>query len=182
MKVKNFISNFEELFPTNLAYEWDNVGLQVGNGNSEITNILISLDLTDKVIDEAVHRNANLIILHHPIIFKAMKSISTDTLAGTLLIKAIRHNINIYVAHTNFDISNYGMNQILADLLQLKNQKILQFVTETEGLGKSGELQEPMLFEKLVQTLKTTFGLETIKLIGTVNHSDMMLSHQGNRC
>ena len=73
---------FESLYPRDLAYNWDNVGLQIGSLNKDISNILLSLDLTLEVVDEAINNNSEMIIVHHPLIFSAIKSINTDTYKG----------------------------------------------------------------------------------------------------
>ncbi len=168
MNGQKFRQIFEESFPTNLAYDWDNVGLQVGTLNKEISNILVSLDLTKDVIEEAVTLNCNLILVHHPVLFRPIKKILTETYLGSMLEQAIKNDIAIYVAHTNFDISNTGMNQNLADLLGLKNQQILEMTTETEGLGRIGTI-EPMVMDDFIEQVKKTFNIESLKLIGTDN-------------
>lgn len=166
MIITEFIQKFEEYFPTHLSYKWDNVGLQLGNETLEITNILLSLDLSNEVIDEAISNNVNFIVLHHPMIFTAIKSITTKNYLGNMIMKAIKNNINIYVAHTNFDISNYGMNKILADMLGLQNQHIIEMETLQEGLGRYGLLKEPVSLSEFIRTVKTTFNIDSAKLIG----------------
>ena len=175
MIITEFIQRFEEYFPTHLAYKWDNVGLQLGDESSKITNVLLSLDLTTDVIDEAIKMNSNFIVVHHPMIFSPVKSITTGTYLGNMLIKAIKNNINIYVAHTNFDISNYGMNKILADMLELQDQHIIEMETLEEGLGRYGVLKEPVSLMKFIRTVKSAFKIESAKLIGNVK-SDKTIS------
>ena len=175
MIITEFIQKFEKYFPAHLAYKWDNVGLQLGNDSSEITSILLSLDLTLEVLDEAIEKNVNFIIVHHPMIFSPIKSITTGTYQGNLLIKAIKNNINIYVAHTNFDISNYGMNKILADMLELQDQHIIDMETLEEGLGRYGVLKKPVSLMNFVRTVKSTFNIDSAKLIGNTE-SDKLIS------
>ncbi|MCK5762368.1 MAG: Nif3-like dinuclear metal center hexameric protein [Candidatus Izimaplasma sp.] len=141
---------FETFYPRDLAYEWDNVGCQIGSLNKEVNIILLSLDLTLEVVDEAISNKVELIIVHHPLIFSPIKSIDTDTYKGMLIEKLIKNEITLYVAHTNFDISNKGMNLILANMLNLKNQKILDYTTESEGLGRVGDIAE-MSMEKAIR-------------------------------
>jgi dinuclear metal center YbgI/SA1388 family protein len=176
MKIVQFIQKFEEYFPTHLAYKWDNVGLQLGDKNSEITNILLSLDLTEEVIDEAIRNNANFVIVHHPIIFSPIKAITADNYLGNMIIKAIKNNINIYVAHTNFDLSNFGMNKILADLLELQEQKIIEMETLEEGLGRFGLLKETISLMDFVNNVKSIFDIDSAKLIGNVNLDKLITS------
>ena len=159
---------FETYYPRDLAYEWDNVGLQIGTLNKEVNKILLSLDLTLEVVDEAIKEKVELIIVHHPLIFSPIKNINTDTYKGMLIEKLIKNEITLYVAHTNFDISNQGMNLILANMLNLKNQKILDYTTETEGLGRIGEIEE-MSIKKAIQFVKETFKVEHARFIGDLN-------------
>lgn len=166
MRITQFIQKFEKYFPTYLAYKWDNVGLQLGDEKSKITGILLSLDLTEEVIDEAICKNINFIVVHHPIIFSPIKSITTNNYLGNMLMNAIKNNINIYVAHTNFDLSNFGMNKILADLLGLQDQQIIEMETLEEGLGRFGILKEPLSLIKFIGNVKSLFDIDSAKLIG----------------
>lgn len=156
---------FETHFPLNYAYDWDNVGLQVGTLNKELTNILVTLDLTKEVLQEAIDKNCNLIVIHHPVIFRPMKKILSDTYQGQLITKAIKNDIALYVAHTNFDISNKGMNHNLASLLGLENQQILEYTDDEVGLGRIGTVPEQSL-ESFINHVKTTLNLDSVKLIG----------------
>lgn len=165
MNGQTFKKIFEEQFPLDLAYDWDNVGLQVGTLNKNITNVLVSLDLTKEVLDEALQLGCNLIVIHHPVIFSPIKKILTDGYLGSLLAKAIKNDIALYVAHTNFDISKTGMNQNLADLLGLENQRVLEYTTDELGLGRIGTVEETTL-EAFIDHVKIVFNLDSVKLIG----------------
>ena len=158
----------ESLYPKELAYDWDNVGLQIGSLNKNVDKILLALDLTNEVIEEATREEVQLIIVHHPLIFSPIKSINTDTYKGMLIEKLIKSGITLYVAHTNFDISNKGMNLILADMLELKNQRILDYTTENEGLGRVGEITE-MSMKDAIQFVKKTFKVENARFIGDLD-------------
>lgn len=113
----------EDWAPKHLAYDWDRIGLQVGNYNDPVKNILVTLDVTIDVVQEAIEKNVNLIIAHHPMLFRAVQSINTQTSQGKLLQKLLKHNITVYAAHTNLDIADGGVNDVLANLLQLKDTK-----------------------------------------------------------
>ncbi len=176
MIISEFINKFEELFPKHLAYKWDNVGLQVGSETSEIKNILLSLDLTDEVVDEAISNDVNLIVVHHPMIFTPLKTINSDTYLGSMIKKIIKNDINVYVAHTNFDLSNYGMNKILADMLNLKNQKIIELETLEEGLGRFGDLNKPMSLVNFISEVKRVFNIDSMDLITRENDEHMIKS------
>lgn len=115
----------EDLAPKDKAYEWDNVGLQVGSYNHHPKKIMITLDVLESVVDEAIANNVNLIIAHHPLLFKPLKQINLNTPNGRIISKLIRHDIHVYAAHTNLDVVPFGVNDMLADQLELKNTKEL---------------------------------------------------------
>lgn len=129
------IQLLDQLAPKNLAYDWDKVGLQIGSLNQKIDQVLVTLDVVDEVVEEAIAMNAKLIIAHHPLIFNPLKSIQTDSYAGKLIKKLLLNDIAVYVAHTNLDIAKGGVNDLLAAHLKLKNTKHLQ-ITHTETLKK----------------------------------------------
>ena len=164
------IKIFETLYPRDLAYNWDNVGLQIGTLNKDVNNILLTLDLTLEVVNEAISNNIELIIVHHPLIFSALKSINTDTYKGKVIEKLIKSDITLYVAHTNFDVSNYGMNSILANMLNLKNQEVLELTTEDEGLGKVGNV-DSIGIKEYINLVKDTFKVTNARFIGDLNNT-----------
>lgn len=126
------IQLFEQFSPKSYAMEGDKVGLQIGRLNKPVENIMIALDLLEEVVDEAIERNVQLIIAHHPPIFRPLKSIVTDTPAGRIIEKLIKHEITVYAAHTNLDVASGGVNDMLADALQLTNTKVLYPTYETK--------------------------------------------------
>lgn len=130
---QDIIDYFEGWSPKRLAYDWDNVGIQVGKKTDQTTGVLVTLDVLDEVISEAIEKNANLIIAHHPLLFNPLQTIQTDTPMGKIIERAIKNNITIYAAHTNFDLANQGMNDILAQQLNLKNTKaFLPLISEKQ--------------------------------------------------
>lgn len=135
MKCKEIIDLMEKLAPSNLAESWDNVGLQIGNLEDDIKKILVTLDLTEKVVDEAIEGDMDLVIAHHPFIFKGIKNITMDDAKGRIISKLIKHDISLYVSHTNMDIADGGLNDMLAKKLQLENIKVLS-PSEREQLYK----------------------------------------------
>ena len=126
MKVKDVTNYLESIAPLNLQESYDNSGLQVGDLNSEINGILVSLDVTLEVIQEAIDQKCNLIVAHHPIIFGELKNITNSSLTGKLLLRAVRNKINIYAIHTNLDNVFDGVNSKIADIIGLNNTKILR--------------------------------------------------------
>ncbi|TWT26171.1 Nif3-like dinuclear metal center hexameric protein [Planomicrobium sp. CPCC 101110] len=135
MKVPNgqqIIEEFEKWSPKHLAVEGDPVGLHVGTLNKKVERVLVTLDVNDKVADEAIAKGASLIIAHHPPIYRPLKSLQTDFPQGSLMEKLIKHDIAVYAAHTNLDIATGGVNDLLAEALGLKDTKVLVPTYEAE--------------------------------------------------
>ncbi|MBN2638954.1 MAG: Nif3-like dinuclear metal center hexameric protein [Bacteroidales bacterium] len=125
MKIKEITQYLESIAPLSLQESYDNAGLIIGSPDMEITKALITLDITYEVMNEAIAEGCNLIIAHHPLIFKEIKKLNGGNLVEDLVIKAIQNNIAIYAIHTNLDNVNNGVNAKFAEKLELKNIKIL---------------------------------------------------------
>ena len=169
MNGKIIRSFFETKYPLELAYDWDNVGIQVGTLDKPLTGVLIALDVTLEVLEEALDRKANLIISHHPLIFKPLKNIVTDTYKGHLIERLLNLGISVYVSHTNYDLGHTGMNQVLADRLGLTAQKVLERIDDTYGLGRVGQLPKPLPLKDTIDHIKKALNLDYAKLIGTLD-------------
>jgi dinuclear metal center YbgI/SA1388 family protein len=127
MKVKDIIQIFEDLAPSVYQESYDNSGLIVGHPEDEVTRVMLSLDTTEEVVDEAIREGCNLLIAHHPIVFKGLKKFNGKNYVERTVIKAIKNGIAIYAAHTNLDnVLNGGVNEKFAQKLGLKDLKILQ--------------------------------------------------------
>lgn len=116
----------EEIAPRKLAEAWDHVGLLIGSPDQEIENILVTLDVTAQAVEFAIKNGVNLIISHHPLLFKAIHTIRTDLPQGKLLADLLSNQIAVYAAHTNLDSAQGGVNDVLAERLGLKNIKALR--------------------------------------------------------
>ena len=169
MKINNLVEILEKLAPTSLAEEWDNPGLLVGERNAEVKKVLVALDATDEVIDEAVNMNADVIVTHHPMIFGSLKKVNDDTALGRRIIKLIKNGVAHYAMHTNLDIAFGGVNDELAKILELKNIGILSVSCEQNGepngLGRYGETDEMSLAEFALK-VKEKLGLDAVRFVG----------------
>jgi len=133
---QDVINAIEKIAPKFLAMDWDNVGLQVGYPERRINSLLVTLDITAEVVKEAVHAGVDMIIAHHPLIFRPLNGIRLDTPVGALLAEILRKDIQVYVAHTNFDGAKFGTSYYLAralglvdiDVLELSGQKLYKIV------------------------------------------------------
>ncbi len=118
--VRTICNSLKEIAPLNLAEDWDNVGLLLGDDSLEITRVITCLTLTADVADEAIAVGAQFIVTHHPVLFKPVKRLTTDNSEGRMLLALLRHGISVYSPHTAWDNCATGINQQLADLLELQ--------------------------------------------------------------
>ncbi|MEW6623549.1 MAG: Nif3-like dinuclear metal center hexameric protein [Bacillota bacterium] len=135
VKVAAVMQVLEKIAPKRLAYDWDNVGLLVGDPKTEISKILVCLDINEYVVHEAVEEGVELIISHHPIIYKPLENLRWDTPLGSVIKKLNDSAINVYCAHTNLDMADNGVNKALFEKLGLTDSQILK-VERTARLFK----------------------------------------------
>ncbi|MDA3907282.1 MAG: Nif3-like dinuclear metal center hexameric protein [Bacteroidales bacterium] len=131
MKLKDLSDSLEAFAPLYLQESYDNSGLLIGDKHKSISKAIVSLDVTEDVLEEAISENAEVIIAHHPLIFRPLKKITGDNMVERIIQKAIKNDIAIYAIHTNLDNLFEGVNNILAKQLGLNNLKILQLKPET---------------------------------------------------
>ena len=119
--MKDIAQAIEHQAPLQLQESWDNCGLQVGSMSSSVQRVLTALDVTSEVVSEAIDRQVHAIVTHHPMIFKGIKSINTDTMQGNMIKDLLCHGINVYSAHTNLDVTEGGLNDEVARRLGLQD-------------------------------------------------------------
>lgn len=133
MTGKEIIKYLEEWAPKRIAWDKDNVGLQVGDPEIKIKNILLSLDLKEEVIESAIKENCNLVITHHPLLYYPLKNLDfSKNLRAKMIEKLIKNNITLYSAHTNLDFTKHGVSYQLAKRLSLKNIRFLKNLSENQ--------------------------------------------------
>ncbi|WP_439183040.1 Nif3-like dinuclear metal center hexameric protein [Carboxylicivirga taeanensis] len=125
MQIQEIINELEKFAPAALKEDFDNVGLLVGNASTEARGVLITLDITEKVVDEAIEKGCNLVVAHHPIMLSGLKKINGRNATERIVIKAIQHNIALYASHTNADSVQNGVSGRMCEKLGLENCKIL---------------------------------------------------------
>ena len=163
MRVKEVLSALEQFAPLPLQESWDNAGLQVGLTEAEVSGALLCLDVTERVIDEAVEKGCNVVVSHHPLLFRGLKTISDLTDVQRTVRKAIRHDVCVISMHTNMDNACGGVNHRIAEKLDLKDVTFLspKRVGDVEcGSGVIGTLTEAMAADDFVLKVKQTFGVE----------------------
>ena len=164
MKLREVIAALEHLAPLRLQDEWDNSGLQVGFPESEIDQVLVCLDVTEAIVDEAIAAKCNLIVSHHPLIFKALRQVSDATYQQRCVIKALAAGISIYSAHTSLDNAPGGVNHRIAALLGLEKLRWLSPRDgEDAGSGLVGELPASEPDAAFLARVQRTFGVECLQ-------------------
>ncbi|MDR2167832.1 MAG: Nif3-like dinuclear metal center hexameric protein [Clostridiales bacterium] len=165
-KMKEIGAAIEQLAPRNLAMDDDNIGLIVGRLNAEITKVLLALDATDEVIDEAINLGCQAIITHHPPIWKPIKRIADDCAIERRLLALIENGIAVYSAHTNLDFCEGGINDLLFDKLGLTDKELI--FEEKPGVfaGRAGLMLEPMPLAEFVYFIEGQLNLDICKYVG----------------
>lgn len=143
MRILDIINVLETLAPSSLQESYDNSGLIIGDSSTVCTGVMVALDATQQVIEEASRRNCNLVLVHHPLIFTGVKKIGTGDYTGRAIISAIKHDLAVYAIHTNLDNVITGVNGQMAELLSLKNTEVL--------LPKPGSLRKLSTFVPIQQ-------------------------------
>lgn len=170
-KAGNITNIIESLAPKSYACKWDNVGLQLGSQNHNVEKLLITLEVTNEVLDEAIEKNIDMIVAHHPMIFSPLKNIIKEDFKGKFIYKAIQNNIDIYAAHTNIDIACGGLNDYLINKLNIVDTKVLD-ITDNEsyaysvGIGRVGKLDSPKTLNELIKEIKEKLNTSHLRIAG----------------
>ena len=159
------LSALERFAPLPLQESWDNAGLQVGLTETEVSGALLCLDVNERIVDEAIQKDCNLIVSHHPLLFRGLKTISDLTDVQRTVRKAIQSNIAVISMHTNMDNAQGGVNFRIAQKLGLQNVRFLAEGPSTgsetaSGSGTLGEFADPMAADDFILLVKKAFGVE----------------------
>jgi len=161
MKIREIIGALEDFAPLALQDGYDNAGLQIGlTEDVDATGVLLCLDVTEAIIDEAISRGCNMVVSHHPLLFHPVKSITGSDYVERVIIQAIKNDIVLYAAHTNLDNATGGVNHMIAHRLGLKD---LEWLLPKEGMdggsGLIGALPCPMEKQAFIEHVKSQFGV-----------------------
>lgn len=172
MNVGEMLDYINELAPWGYAEVWDNVGLMVGSRTCKVNKVLLCMDVTDKVIKEAIDLGVNLILSHHPFLFSKLNKLDFDTLKGAQISALIKNNICVISAHTNLDVAAGGVNDTLAEALGLIDCNIYKSYIPDKydidlGMGKYGQLQDQLGFEDFISMVKQNLAINNLRIIGT---------------
>ena len=174
MILNDILKKIENKYPLELQYSWDNSGLNIGDEKQDVKNILLTLEITEKTVDEAIEKNIDLIISHHPFVFSKINKINKNDIKGKLIYKLISNSISVYCMHTNYDLAFDGLNDYFMNLIGAKTENILEIEGSLGfyqngrdyGLGRVGILEEEISVEEFILQLKNKLNIKHLKYIG----------------
>ncbi len=166
LTIRAVAAYLEQLAPLQLAEDWDNVGLLVGDPSRKVERVMTCLTITPASATEAVERETELIVTHHPLPFRPVKRLTTDTTVGRMLLGLIGARIAVYSAHTAFDSALEGINQRLASGLGLRGIGPLLPGDEGLGAGRCGWLEEPLELGQMAARVKDFLSIERMQMVG----------------
>ena len=169
VNANEIINIIEKIAPKNTCCSWDNVGVMVGDSNKSVNKALIALDCSADVIKEAINKGADMIITHHPFIFKGVKNLDFSSPLSRKIADVIKNDILVYSAHTNLDIADYGTNYTLAHLLELDNIQGLVDMGNDNYMGRYGNVKKTIKFSDYIQFVKSKLGAEKIVVNGNMD-------------
>lgn len=162
---RDVVTFVEQIAPCELAEEWDNVGLLIGNREGKVEKIMLCMDITAASVEEALENKADMIISHHPVIFKSLNRLIEGEAKGSILYALIRNGINVYAAHTNLDFAVSGVNTHLAEALRLKDVE-----TVGKGPGKSGVLDSKVTLFDFIKQVKISLEVPFVRVVGKADN------------
>lgn len=181
IRLQEVISFLREFAPPELAEDWDNVGLLIGDPADDIRSVLTCLTLTPNVADEAISRGVQLIVTHHPVLFRPVQRLTTETSEGRMLLSLIRAGISVYSPHTSYDSAADGINAQLARLLELQDAQPLRpkapIASDPSpiGSGRFGTLPHTTSLRDLIEHIKPALGVSTVQFVGDLDRPITML-------
>ena len=166
MTVKEIAAYIERTAPLHWQEEYDNAGLQAGSPMTEVTGVLVSLDITEAVIDEAIRRGCNLVVSHHPLIFRPLRQVCGLSWQQRCVEKALKAGVCLYSAHTNLDNAPEGVNRRIAEIIGLKGLRALQENANGSWSGVIGTLPEVSERKVFLRLLRERFGAGGMQFCG----------------
>ena len=165
MTAREVINIIESVAPLTQQEGWDNSGLQVGSRETQVAQVLLCTDITDAVVQEAIDKQCQMIISHHPLLFHGLKTIEGLTPQERCVIKALRYGLVLYSSHTAMDCYLHGVSGRMAEKLGINKYHILAEVSQDTGLGVIGRLPMPLSFKEFLKKVKDTFCVPAVRYV-----------------
>lgn len=172
MKASRIIDRYEAYCPQELSMEGDISGLQIGSLNKDVRRVMVALDIRETTVTEAIEKKVDLIIVKHAPIFRPLKDL-VATEQNQIYINLIKHDITVYVSHTNIDIVSDGLNDWFCRLLSIEDTEILSETRDGNGIGRIGNIAE-QTFEELAVKVKSVFKLDSVRLVSYGNQEQLI--------
>ncbi len=175
IRLQDVVTFLREFAPPELAEDWDNVGLLIGDPADEIRSVLTCLTLTPNVADEAISRGVQLIVTHHPVLFRPVQRLTAETSEGRMLLSLIRAGISVYSPHTSYDSATDGINAQLARLFELRDVQPLRpnatlaSAPSPIGSGRCGALPSTISLRDLIERIKPALRVSTVQFVGDLD-------------
>ena len=167
VKLQDVMQAMERIAPRRLAEEWDNPGLLVGSPHDEVRKLLVALDVREETVERAIEDGCDLIVAHHPLIFRGLKAVRTDDATGRKIARLIKADVAVFAAHTNLDSAAGGVNDVLAERLGLKGVvPLAEGAADSEpGLGRIGSLDAELSLDDFAACVKEKLGLSSMRIV-----------------
>lgn len=175
MIVSDVVKAYQDFCPPSLALEGDSCGLQFGSMTQEVKRVMVTLDIKEETVAEAIAKEVDMIITKHAPIFRPMSNLRMDNPANHVYISLIRHNIAVYVSHTDIDVLPGGLNDWFCESLHIQEIQPLHITKGSEGIGRVGNLPTPMTAKAFALQVKASFGLDSLSLIAYPGQEERLI-------
>lgn len=183
-KVKEIVKIIEKFAPKELAYSWDNTGFICGDGEKEVKKVFLTLDVSKETVNKAVKMGADMIISHHPILFKGVQVIDYNSQQGYIVKELIKNDIALYAAHTSMDCAKGGINDVLANKLGITDAQPIEKNADFPGcgLGRIGKISEKMTLKAYAEVVKKALNTPFVRVCGDFDKEITTVAAGGGAC
>lgn len=176
VSLKDVTQFLQKFAPLELAEDWDNVGLLVGDSGASLTKVMTCLTVTPDVVAEAIDEDVGLIVTHHPMLFRATQKITSGNVEGRMLLDLISHRVAVYSPHTAYDSAAFGINQSLCERLGLTGIQPLRPIESPSlpqglGSGRYGQFEEAFPLQEVIEFVKSTLGIDLLQYVGDLDRT-----------
>ncbi|MBQ3123863.1 MAG: Nif3-like dinuclear metal center hexameric protein [Clostridia bacterium] len=184
VKVNDIVKEIEKFAPKELAYSWDNTGFILGDGEKEVKKVFLTLDVFKETVDEAVKSGVDMIISHHPILFKGIQTVDYTSQQGYIVKELIKNDIALYSSHTSMDCAKGGINDVLANKLGIKDVKVIEKNPDFDacGLGRWGHIKKETTLKEYAEFVKEALNTPFVRVCGDLNKKIKTVAVGGGAC